>query len=99
VSIKAKKVQAFIQHCEKAGIGPSGLIQKVLDVETSIKYLLHRAEDTEEEAAVNTKARATMSKLSLWRKSFRGEKNMREGGLRPGIRPAWPRRNKAILGE
>ena len=78
LSLKAKKVRAFIDHCEKMGIGPSGLIQKILDIESSIKFLLYQAEDTEEEGMMSTKASATMTKFSLLRRSFRGENNKRE---------------------
>ena len=53
------------------------MIQKILDIETSIKYLLYRVEDTEE-TTVNAKASATTSKLSLLRQSFQEEKNKRE---------------------
>ena len=110
LSLKAKKVRAFIDHCEKMGIGPSGLIQKILDIESSIKFLLYQAEDTEEEGMMSTKASATMTKFSLLRRSFRGEKNKWEREALEGwhqICQAWMqsktsgkvRRGRCALGE
>ena len=77
-SLKAKSVRTFIQNIEETGIGPSGLIQKILDIETSIKFLLYRAEDTDDEQTITSKAYATFAKLALLRKSFRGEKDKKE---------------------
>ena len=78
ISLRAKAVRAFVAHLESMGLGPSGLTQKILDIEAHIKYLMCESEGSPEEGDVNVKGEATLKKLALLRRGFRGEKNRRE---------------------
>lgn len=74
-SLSAKKALSFVKALK---IGPSGVIQKFLDIEVHLKFLMYKHEETERQEEINTKCLATMKKLSTLRKSFRTEKTRLE---------------------
>ena len=60
ISLRAKAVRAFVAHLESSmGLGPSGLTQKILDIEAHIKYLMCESEGSPEEGDVNVKGEAS----------------------------------------
>ena len=73
-SLRYKQVLRFVKHLE----GPSGIQQKILDIETHLKFLMLKFEETEHEESINARCLSTMNKLCTLRKTFRSQKTRKE---------------------
>ena len=76
-SLHYKEVLQFVNYLDEK-IGPSGIQQKILDIETHIKYLMIKYEETKDEESICARSLSTLKKLCTLRKSFRARKTRKE---------------------